>query len=208
MAQKKDAVSTIEKVIKSALKEFALRGYDGARIDRIARTAKVNKAMIYYHFKGKEALYEKILLNIVQGIFSSVSGALTQTNNNHNNIYDIIDVYSTYISSIDLDNIRILLREISSGGKYFRKIALPNMVMPVIGLIENALTQAKKENKIKDIDPYYTFFQIVGGIVFFNSLRITLSGTELYDKVFRENYANEFKNNLISILKNGIEKKE
>lgn len=208
MTQKKDNLSTEEKVINAALKEFARYGYDGARIDRIARTAKVNKAMIYYHFKGKEALYEKIVLNIVQGIFSSVSGKLSQINDIPNNIYDLIDAYSTYISTIDFDNIRMLLREISSGGKYFRKIALPNMVLLVIDFIDKALTAGKKENKIRDINPYYTFFQIVGGIVFFNSLRITLSGTELYGKIFKDNYANEFKENLISILKNGIEVKE
>ncbi len=34
--------------------EFADNGFHGARIDSIARKAKVNKAMIYYHFKGKE----------------------------------------------------------------------------------------------------------------------------------------------------------
>lgn len=46
-----------EKIMETALREFADRGYDGARMDRIAADAGVNKALIYYHFKSKEELY-------------------------------------------------------------------------------------------------------------------------------------------------------
>lgn len=46
-----------EKILDASLREFAERGFDGARIDRIAANADVNKALIYYHFKNKEELY-------------------------------------------------------------------------------------------------------------------------------------------------------
>ena len=36
---------------------FAARGFDGVSVDDIARDAGVNKAMIYYHFADKLALY-------------------------------------------------------------------------------------------------------------------------------------------------------
>ena len=45
----------------AAAAEFAARGYAGANVDRIARAARLNKAMIYYHFKSKAALYREIL---------------------------------------------------------------------------------------------------------------------------------------------------
>lgn len=46
-----------EKILEAALADFADKGYDGARVDRIAIEAGVNKALIYYHFKSKEELY-------------------------------------------------------------------------------------------------------------------------------------------------------
>jgi TetR/AcrR family transcriptional regulator len=46
-----------EKILETALVEFADKGYEGARVDRIAIEAGVNKALIYYHFKSKEELY-------------------------------------------------------------------------------------------------------------------------------------------------------
>ncbi|WP_139489221.1 TetR/AcrR family transcriptional regulator [Brevibacillus dissolubilis] len=50
-----------DKILQTALQEFAEKGYDGARIDHIAKIAGVNKALIYYHFKGKEELYTAVI---------------------------------------------------------------------------------------------------------------------------------------------------
>ena len=50
-----------ERLFAAAAAEFAARGFAGANVDRIARAAHVNKAMIYYHFKSKAALYQEIL---------------------------------------------------------------------------------------------------------------------------------------------------
>lgn len=45
------------KILSAALEEFANHGLSGARVDRIALSASVNKAMIYYHFSSKKELY-------------------------------------------------------------------------------------------------------------------------------------------------------
>jgi TetR/AcrR family transcriptional regulator len=50
-----------DRLFAAAAGEFAARGYAGANMDRIARAARLNKAMIYYHFKSKAALYREIL---------------------------------------------------------------------------------------------------------------------------------------------------
>ena len=44
-------------ILKAAIKEFARGGVAGARIDAIARAAKVNKALLYYYYVDKERLY-------------------------------------------------------------------------------------------------------------------------------------------------------
>jgi AcrR family transcriptional regulator len=46
-----------DRILAAAAAEFAERGFAGARVDRIARRARVNKAMIYYHFASKQRLY-------------------------------------------------------------------------------------------------------------------------------------------------------
>ncbi len=53
--------STKQRLKDAAVAEFAARGFDGAKVDRIASRARVNKAMLYYHFHNKAALYLTIL---------------------------------------------------------------------------------------------------------------------------------------------------
>jgi AcrR family transcriptional regulator len=52
-----------DRILAAAAAEFAERGFAGARVDRIARRARVNKAMLYYHFHSKKALYRALLLD-------------------------------------------------------------------------------------------------------------------------------------------------
>ena len=44
-------------ILQAAIREFAREGVAGARTDAIAKAAKVNKALLYYYFHDKEALY-------------------------------------------------------------------------------------------------------------------------------------------------------
>jgi AcrR family transcriptional regulator len=50
-----------DRILAAAAVEFAERGFGGARVDRIARRARVNKAMLYYYFKSKQGLYRTLL---------------------------------------------------------------------------------------------------------------------------------------------------
>lgn len=48
-------------ILATAAGIFAETGLAGARTDVIAKTAGVNKALLYYYFKSKEALYEAVI---------------------------------------------------------------------------------------------------------------------------------------------------
>src|SRR4030095_15769072 len=52
---------TRHRILATAAEEFAARGFAATTVDRIARRARVNKAMIYYHFASNRALYTTIL---------------------------------------------------------------------------------------------------------------------------------------------------
>jgi TetR/AcrR family transcriptional regulator len=52
---------TRERILAAALKEFAARGFAGARVDRIASTANANKRMLYHYFGDKNALFRAVL---------------------------------------------------------------------------------------------------------------------------------------------------
>src|SRR5580658_9360209 len=48
-------------ILSAAGKIFAKSGLAGARTDSIAAAAGVNKALLYYYFESKEALYQAVI---------------------------------------------------------------------------------------------------------------------------------------------------
>ena len=50
-------------ILLAARDEFAQHGLGGARVDRIAQRADVNKRLIYYYFKSKDELFLAVLEN-------------------------------------------------------------------------------------------------------------------------------------------------
>jgi AcrR family transcriptional regulator len=53
--------SSQSKILEAAEIEFAVKGYDGARVDEIAKRAGVNKALLYYYFRSKEILLKELI---------------------------------------------------------------------------------------------------------------------------------------------------
>ena len=51
------ASETRGRILNAALQEFSANGLVGARTERIAGSAGVNKALLYYYFESKEKLY-------------------------------------------------------------------------------------------------------------------------------------------------------
>jgi AcrR family transcriptional regulator len=64
----RDAERTRAEILAVATREFADKGYDGARVDEIAAKTSTTKRMLYYYFGGKEQLYIAVLEQAYAGI--------------------------------------------------------------------------------------------------------------------------------------------
>lgn len=201
--------TTEDKILNGALDEFAELGFDGARVDRIAARSGLNKAMIYYYFKSKENLYETIVKNIASIIQSSIIELASNVDADPlDKFYLLIERYIDIVSVIDRRYLRIMMRELASGGSFFKKIVLPTVIVPVMTLVESIFKAEIASGRIRELNPYLTQIQIIGSIVFFNIIRIPLEDSPLRDIIFKDDYIEAFKSNMLSIIKQGIEKKE
>ncbi|RZL61068.1 MAG: TetR/AcrR family transcriptional regulator [Variovorax sp.] len=59
----RDADKSQQSILGAALDEFSRHGLAGARMDRIAAQADVNKRLIYYYFTSKDDLFLAVLEN-------------------------------------------------------------------------------------------------------------------------------------------------
>lgn len=61
-----DPNASRQRILDAARAEFAEKGFDGARVDEIAKRAQVNKALIYYYFKSKDELLQELLRRFLE----------------------------------------------------------------------------------------------------------------------------------------------
>ena len=56
----KGSQDTRLRLLAAALDEFANKGFAGARVDTIAREARINKRMIYHYFGSKRGMWDAV----------------------------------------------------------------------------------------------------------------------------------------------------
>lgn len=64
----RDSAATAARILEAARAEFCEHGLSGARIDRIAQAADVNKRMLYHYYGNKDGLYRAALVDAYREI--------------------------------------------------------------------------------------------------------------------------------------------
>lgn len=67
---KKD--NTEEKILNAAQEVFIQKGMDGSRMQEIADTAGINKALLHYYFRTKQKLFEAIFKKVFKHVFPKI----------------------------------------------------------------------------------------------------------------------------------------
>jgi AcrR family transcriptional regulator len=165
----RDAIATRQSLIDAATGLFAERGYDGARVDEIARRAGVNPAMISYHFSGKRGLYNAILADD----FGWVLGKLAELDREplpaDVKLARFISIFgSLHTRRPGLS--AMMLREAMSAGRYLEDSLLPSLSRSFAS-VQSIVAQGIAEKVFRDVDPLFTHHTVIGAITFFFAAR-------------------------------------
>ncbi|MGD0788512.1 MAG: helix-turn-helix domain-containing protein [Terracidiphilus sp.] len=75
-SQTERADHTRARILEAAIRQFSENGLAGARTERIAEAAGVNKALLYYYFSSKEALYSAAIEAVARGVQAATMAVL------------------------------------------------------------------------------------------------------------------------------------
>ncbi|MGE5244734.1 MAG: TetR/AcrR family transcriptional regulator [Betaproteobacteria bacterium] len=126
-----------DRILAAAAAEFAARGFAGARVDRIARRARVNKAMIYYHFKSKDALYRALLRHTFAAAAARLDAVVSVPGSPAEKMDRLIAAVAAFVDEHAFFP-AIMLREVAEGGARLDPAtlraltALPSVVAGVV----------------------------------------------------------------------------
>jgi TetR/AcrR family transcriptional regulator len=162
---KSATVASKDRVFRAAASEFAARGYAGANVDRIARAARLNKAMIYYHFKSKAALYREIL----RDMFGAVRAAVLEVEAADVSPQEKIRRYVEAIAAAAEARPHfppIWLREIAEGGEHVDAATLA-YVGDVLAALGRILNEGRRAGVFVPMNPLMLQGGIIAPIMFF-----------------------------------------
>jgi TetR/AcrR family transcriptional regulator len=152
-------------ILDAAALEFAERGYAGARVDRIARRARVNKAMLYYHFGSKQALYRALLRQIFSRAADRLQPIATSPLPPHAKLDRIIATVAAFIAEHAFFP-AIMLREVADGGVHLDKDtlkALARVPMTVGAVVQ----QGVADGTVRNVHPMTAYFTMLAPVVFY-----------------------------------------
>ncbi len=66
-------------ITQAAMEAFAEKGYDGTRVDDVAKRAGVSKGLLYLYFKTKEELFKAVIKSFVTPRISAFRSSVTDT---------------------------------------------------------------------------------------------------------------------------------
>jgi AcrR family transcriptional regulator len=110
-----------EKILTAAKEEFAKFGFSGARVNRIAEKAGINKAMLFYYFSSKENLYKSVLRQTILGLMSQIKKFLKPNLKASEFFEKMPEIYINYFLQ-NKDFIKIMGRELINDGQYYKII--------------------------------------------------------------------------------------
>jgi TetR/AcrR family transcriptional regulator len=147
-------------VLAAARTEFAASGFAGARVDVIARRARLNKAMLYYHFGDKRALYRAVLRDGFSGLLAEVRAATEVAATPTARLDAYVDALLAAAESRRA-LVPIVLREIAGGGRHLDSETLRLMV-GLFQVVREVLEAGRRTGEFREVDPLLTHLMVVG----------------------------------------------
>ncbi len=155
-------------ILKAAVREFAREGVAGARTDAIARAAGVNKALLYYYFKDKEALYQAVLDEVFTGVRAAINQALSQDLPPRKRLVAYVCAHFDYIASNPLYP-RIVHAEFLRAGRdpsRLQRVA-KQYFQPIFVNLAALLNEGRECGEFRPVDPIHFIPSMISVIVFY-----------------------------------------
>jgi len=159
--KKRDATASKELILQNAIKLFSTKEFSSVSMDQLAQTCNLNKAMIFYYFKNKKALYEAVIIKVLEEISTTIQKENQKHTKATKKLEQFIITFSKfawekhYLSSL-------FLRELSVSSDISNTLFLH--MKNLYQLFCDILAQGEKENEFSSSSSMMLYFMITGSI--------------------------------------------
>lgn len=172
----RDADRSQAAILRAARDEFAAHGLAGARVDRIAERADVNKRLIYYYFGSKDDLF----LAVLEGSYADIRAAEQRLHLGEIDPVEAIRRLVSFTWHYYLEHpefITLLNSENLHRAVHLKRSArIQEMNSPLVQLLDGVLERGRRAELFRaGIDPVQLYISIASLCYFYLSNNHTLS---------------------------------
>ncbi len=163
----RDPARTREALLRAGAALFSRNGYDGTSTGAIAARARVNKALINYHFGGKQGLWDAILASL----FEPAAGRLESLPDLPPDVA-ISTLIATIAGTLEArpEVAVMLLREVLSGGRHLDR-TVDSYLVRVFGAVRRILERGIETGTFRRTDPLLVHLSLIGSLIFYFATR-------------------------------------
>ena len=172
----RDADRSQQTILLAARDEFARYGLAGARVDRIAERADINKRLIYYYFKSKDDLF----LAVLENTYADIRAAEQKLHLDEMDPVEAIRELVSFTWHYYLEHpefISLLNSENQHNAAHLKKSArIQEMNSPLVQMLDTVLERGRRKDLFRaGIDPIQLYISIASICYFYLSNNQTLS---------------------------------
>lgn len=152
---------TRENILRHATREFSTRGFDGARVDRIADRCRLSKNTLYYHFGSKDGLITAALERMYENLRQRQAEAEIPTDDPKGALSAIVEhTFKAFLEHPEI--IRLLNEENLYKAVHVKKANfLKQLYDPLFLKLSEVLEAGSKQGVFrKGVDPVYVYITI------------------------------------------------
>ena len=154
-----------DRLLAAAAREFAARGFAGASVDRIAAAAGLNKAMIYYHFKSKAALYREIIRDMFDAFGRRAADVAAASAPPAEKIRAYVDAFAAEAAAHPHFP-PIWFREVAEGGAHLDDATVGDMAV-IVQSLAAIIQEGVDARQFSPINPLLVHAGIIAPVLFF-----------------------------------------
>ncbi|WP_229070250.1 TetR/AcrR family transcriptional regulator [Actinoplanes sp. DH11] len=188
----RDAERTRAEILAVATREFADKGFAGARVDEIAAKTRTTKRMIYYYFGGKERLY----VSALEQAYTGIRALEQQVDVEHLDpaeairqltalTFDHHESHPEFIRLVSIENIH-------RARHLVRSEILAGLANPALDALTRILVRGRAAGRFRDdVDPIDVHMMISAFCVFRTANRYTFNAIfqrDMLDPARRDHY--------------------
>jgi AcrR family transcriptional regulator len=152
---------TKEDVVREATRLFAEKGYEGVTMGELAARVGLRKASLFHHFPTKDAIYARVLTELVEGVTRAVLSTATSKGEWDERL-DVLSDTITATLGAQPDAARLLVREALDKSAGMAEL-FGAKIDAVLDAARHLIKAGQRDGVFdRDLDPTHVVMSLIG----------------------------------------------